>query len=303
MEAVGSGPGAGFTPETCRELSWKQPWAGAGAGSGRGSRAGGSPAAGCLTGFPLPPGSPSWLCRSTSPKPWQRASCRARSPQPPSAPCLAPSPSDQPLPPPSSKPRSLDRPFSERHQPTSAPRRAPSSSRPTRAARPPRVRPPRGLHAAARRARAGCSSGWWETVVVDINPGFSFASSGLLPRQSLASPAEHPGCSPRPRRPRAQQRSPSHGCVAQGRGWCLSHQDPFVARGRLPLGPLVSCSSPSQLPDWKKRSWGKEHPSGRPVPASPVGRELRGSLSPALTGRNDPSASGKLAVPLSDGAG
>lgn len=90
----------------------------------------------------LPPYSPSWLCRSTSPKPWQPVSCRARSLPPLSAPCLDPLPCDQQLPPPSSKPRSSDQPFSERRRPMSAPRRVPSSSHPTRAAGPPRVCPP-----------------------------------------------------------------------------------------------------------------------------------------------------------------
>lgn len=90
----------------------------------------------------LPPYSPSWLCRSTSPKPWQPVSCRARSPPPLSAPCLDPLPCDQQLPPPSSKPRSSDQPFSERRRPMSAPRRVPSSSHPTRAAGPLRVCPP-----------------------------------------------------------------------------------------------------------------------------------------------------------------
>lgn len=63
---------------------------------------------------------------------------------------------------------------------------------PTRAACPPRVRPPwTGLCGAGRRSWAGCSSGWWETVVVDVNPGFSFASSGLLLEQdTLAEPGQ-----------------------------------------------------------------------------------------------------------------
>lgn len=90
----------------------------------------------------LPPCSPSWLCRSTSPKPWQPVSCRARSPPLLSAPCLDPLPCDQQLPPPSSKPQSSDQPSSERRRPMSAPRRVPLSSHPTRAAGPPRVCPP-----------------------------------------------------------------------------------------------------------------------------------------------------------------
>lgn len=137
-----SGPGAAFSAGGAESSAESERGQGLMGGSwGWGLSCGRAPHG--VSPPPPPPNSPSWLCRSISPKPWRPASCRARSPRPPSAPCLAPSPCDQPLPPPSSKPRSSDQPFSERRQPTSAPRRAPSSSRPTRAAHPPRVRPPR----------------------------------------------------------------------------------------------------------------------------------------------------------------
>lgn len=77
------------------------------------------------------------------------------------------------------------------------------------------------------------------------------------------------------------------------------------SQGLPVLSPLVSRSSPSQLPDWKKRSrllpgGGSIPLAGRTPPAQWDGN-CEGRLSPALTGRNDPGTSGKLAVPSQPG--
>lgn len=88
-----------------------------------------------------------------------------------------------------------------------------------------------------------------------------------------------------PWQPRARQRSPSHGCVVRGKG--TVPLSPGPSRGR---GPLVPCSPPSRLSDWKKSR--QLLPGGRsilwPVPASPAGKELPAESQPSSNGENQP---------------
>lgn len=142
-----------------------------------------------------------------------------------------------------------------------------------------------------RHSRAGCSSSWWETIVIDINPGFSFALSGLLlGRDTPAQPSQ-------PRRASLLLSLPVPApCSAE---------EPIMQLGGTQERTVPE--SPSQLTDWKKRSWlvpgGRSIPlAGWSLPAQWEGN-CEGNLSPARTRRNDPRTSGKLTVPLSDRAG
>lgn len=164
----------------------------------------------------------------------------------------------------------------------------------------------RGLRAGGS-APGTCSPGWWENVVVDINPGFSFAWSGLpLERGAPTEPSQpHHASSPLFQPVLAP-------CSADEARQCTEEDNVQI---RTISWPGPACPWPAgcffiALPVNRLEGeelagpWEKEHPSG---PCQPSGKgTARGISAQLLLGGTTPAQVGSwqflsqpgLAVPL-----
>lgn len=153
---------------------------------------------------------------------------------------------------------------------------------------------PRGLHGAEQRSQAGCSSSWRETIVIDINPGFSFASSGLLlKRDPRAEPSQPHRASP--------LLPPSHANPVLGRGAhhraargrCPSHQDHLVARAACPrlAGSLFITLPVTRLEEEELTGpWGEGASLWPASPCQPRAKgTVRGVSDQLLLGKTTPA--------------
>lgn len=121
-----------------------------------------------------------------------------------------------------------------------------------------------------------------------------------MPRQSQASPPRIPTAPPACAGPPAQQMSPG----SARRGQCPNQQDHLMATACLSLACWLLLHCPPSFQTGRRGAgWSLgEGASLCSLPAQWEGK-CEGNLSPALSGRNNPSTSGKLAVSLSACAG